>query len=219
MANVNFKKLTSIALAATAFMVLSQGAAQAESTYGYNSAGAGVVTATARLNVSVAVPKLILLRVGSDAATVDTVALTATLNPGIPGGLAAAAVTAAGNVNNAATGWDKTAPIFTAAAGTPVLAASWTNSSGGASVDCTVTTAFTPASGLLSTHITVATSAPLGGGALAHPGANTACGTPTTFAKNTLVGSTWTYAITAAGLAAASAGINQETLTYTATSL
>jgi hypothetical protein len=193
--------------------------AMAESTYGYNSAGTGVVTATARLNVSVAVPKLILLRVGSDAAVVDTVALTAALSPGIPGGLAAAAVTAAGSVNNAATGWDKTAPVFTAAAGTPVLAASWTNSSGGASVDCAVTTAFTAASGLLSTHITVATSAPLGGGALAHPGANTACGTPTTFAKNTVVGSTWTYAITAAGLAAASAGTNTETLTYTATSL
>ena len=219
MKNVNFKKLSSKAIAVAAFMVLSHGAAQAESTYGYNATGAGVVTATARLNVSVTVPKLILLRVGSDAATVDTVALTAALNPGIPGGLAAAAVTAGGTVNNAATGWDKTAPVFTAAAGTPVLAASWTNSSGGASVNCAVTTPFTAASGLLSTHITVASSAPLAGGALAHPGANTACGTATTFAKNVVVGSTWTYSITAAGLAAASAGVNTETLTYTATSL
>jgi hypothetical protein len=206
---------THVAAIATAFS-LSHTAAWAESTYGYNSAGTGTVTATARLSVSVTVPKLILLRVGSDAATVDTVALTAVLNPGIPGGLAAASLA---DGNNLATGWNKSAPVFTAAAGTAVLAASWTNASGGASVNCAVTTAFPAPSGLLSTHITVATTVPLTGGALAHPGADTACGSPTTFAKNTVVGSTWTYSVTAAGLAAAAAGTNTETLTYTATSL
>jgi hypothetical protein len=210
------KKVAVLAATVAAALALSHSAAWAESSYGYNAAGAGTVTATARLNVSVTVPKLILLRVGSDAATVDTVALTAVLNPGIPGGLAAASVV---NGNNLATGWNKSAPVFTAAAGTPVLAASWTNASGGASVNCAVTTAFPAASGLLSTHITVATTVPLAGGALAHPGADTACGTPTTFAKNLVVGSTWTYSITAAGLAAAAAGTNTETLTYTATSL
>lgn len=213
------KQLKTLALAVGACMTLATGVAQAESTYGYNAAGTGTVSATARVNIAVAVPKLILLRVGSDAATVDTVTLTAVLNPGIPGGITAAAVTAAGDGNSLASGWDKTAPVFSAPAGTPVAAASWTNSTAGASVTCSVTTAFTGASGLTSAHITVANSAPLAGGALTHPGANTACGTPTNFAKNTLVGSTWTYSVTAAGLAAASAGTNTETVTYTATSL
>ncbi|MDB5780019.1 MAG: hypothetical protein JWP79_2881 [Polaromonas sp.] len=213
------KQLATLALAAGACMALASGVAQAESTYGYNLAGTGTVVATAKVNIAVAVPKLILLRVGSDAATVDTVTLSAVLNPGIPGGITAAAVATAGTGDSLPSGWDKTAPIFTAAAGTPVAAASWTNSSGGASVTCSVTTAFTGPSGLTSAHITVANSLPLAGGALAHPGATTACGTPTTVAKNTLVGSTWTYSVSAAGLLAASAGTNTETVTYTATSI
>ena len=46
--------------------------AMAESQYGYATAPATIVTATARVNLAINVPKLILLRVGSTTAGGDT---------------------------------------------------------------------------------------------------------------------------------------------------
>lgn len=188
--------------------------AMAESTYGYNAAGTGPVTATARLNVTVNVPLLILLRVGSAALPVDTLTFNATVSGGIPGG--PAALTAGSN--QAAT-WNGTAPTFVATAATnSVTAFGWTNSTGGGRVTCAVTTPFTGS--LTGASVTVA-STPIANGGLAHPGADTACGAgpQTTFARNTLVSSTWTYSVSAAGLTAATPGANTETVTYTATTL
>ena len=66
-------------------LVAASAPALAEATYGYNDAGTGTVTATARVNLSVLVPKLILLRVGSTNATIDTLTWTATASiPPVP---------------------------------------------------------------------------------------------------------------------------------------
>ena len=202
-----------LAVASAAGMLLASPTLQAESTYGYNAAGAAGATATARVNINVTVPTLILLRVGSDAGTVDTVTLAVQPSPGIPGGVASPL--SAGN--NLATGWDGTAPIMAATATPATLTASaWTNSAGGGNVTGAVTTAFPAASGLTAADIVV-TSA--GAGTLAHPGANTGTFTPTAFARNTVVSSTWAYSLSAAGLANAAAGSHTQVVTYTATAL
>jgi hypothetical protein len=185
----------------------------AESQYGYDTATGNTVTAKARVNVTVNVPKLILFRVGSDNTTIDTVTISAT--PSIP---AVPTTPVVGNNTNVS--WSGAAPTFTGSASGNVLAVSaWTNSSGGGSVGCAVTTTFPAASGLAGSNITVGS-----GAGLAHPGTDTSCpvATTTTFAKNTAVSGTWTYGINAAGLtalASAPAGSYTETVTYTATSL
>src|SRR5690606_37144781 len=126
-----------------------------ESTYGYSAAGAGTVSATARVNVQVTVPKLIMLRVGSDSTTVDTVAIT--LAPSTP----AAPV----DGNSQAFAWDGTAPTFTASAPAGLNAYAWSNTD--ATLTGSVTT--TPGTtGLTAASITVAST-----GTLAHPGTDT----------------------------------------------
>ncbi len=202
-----------LATAAGAAMLLVSPTLQAESTYGYNAAGAAGATATARVNINVTVPTLILLRVGSNAGTVDTVTLAVQPTPGIPGGVASPL--AAGN--SQASGWDGTAPIMAATATPATLTAfAWTNSAGGGNVTGAVTTAFPAASGLTAADILVTNG---GTGTLAHPGANTGTFTPTTFARNTVVSSTWAYSLSAAGLANAAAGAHTQVVTYTATAL
>ena len=159
------------------------------------------------------VPTLILLRVGSNADTVDTVTLAVQPTPGIPGGVASP-LTAG---NSQASGWDGTAPIMAATATPATLTAfAWTNSAGGGNVTGAVTTAFPAASGLTAADILVTNG---GTGTLAHPGANTGTFTPTTFARNTVVSSTWAYSLSAAGLANAAAGSHTQLVTYTATAL
>jgi hypothetical protein len=202
-----------LATAAGAAMLLVSPTLQAESTYGYNAAGAAGATATARVNINVTVPTLILLRVGSNADTVDTVTLAVQPTPGIPGGVASP-LTAG---NSQASGWDGTAPIMAAVATPATLTAfAWTNSAGGGNVTGAVTTAFPAASGLTAADILVTNG---GTGTLAHPGANTGTFTPTTFARNTVVSSTWAYSLSAAGLANAAAGSPTQLVTYTATAL
>ena len=204
---------TLIALAVATLAIASNNTAFAESTYGYNAAGAGTVTATAKVTTTVAIPKLILLRVGSDDTAVDTVTFNASFIGGIPGGIAAAALT---NGNNQASGWNKSAPLSAVLTPAPVLATSWTNSSGGGQLTCSVTTPFNAVSGITSADIAVANTAPLAGGSLLHPGGTTACSGSTSFAKNAVVGSSWTYTLAATN---PSAGSYTETITYTATSL
>jgi hypothetical protein len=92
-----------LAILAGACLSLLGTNALAESTYGYNAAGTGVVIAKARLNLVINVPKLILLRVGSSGATVDTL----TWNSGLTWATAPGTLT---NGNNQATNWDGTAP-------------------------------------------------------------------------------------------------------------
>ena len=197
-----------LAILAGACLSLLGTNALAESTYGYNAAGTGVVTANARLNLVINVPKLILLRVGSSGATVDTV----TWNSGLTWVTAPATLT---DGNNQATNWDGTAPgTGTTANPAAISAFAWTNSSGGGSL-AYAAIPFT-AGGPTLGDITV-TSAP----GLAHPDpsplAATSTGT-TFFARNTLATGTWSFALGGTPTAW-TAGQYTSQITYTATSL
>ncbi|MEZ5537017.1 MAG: hypothetical protein R3F02_15520 [Thiolinea sp.] len=201
-------------MTAVASVLFSSAALMAESQYGYSSSGVigtGGLTAQADVKITVTVPNLILLRVGSANTTVDELTFTGT--PSIP-----AVPTNPADGNNVSVDWDGTAPTFSAATAQTLRAFSWTNSAGGGEVDCAVTTAFPAASNLLPSHVTITSTAVTNGG-LAHPGADSACGTPTSFARNTLVSSDWEYQVTAAGMAAAAPGTYSQTMTYTATAL
>ena len=200
-----------LAILAGACLSLLGTNALAESTYGYNAAGTGVVTANARLNLVINVPKLILLRVGSSGATVDTL----TWNSGITWVTAPATLT---DGDNQATNWDGTAPgTGTTANPAAISAFAWTNSSGGGSL-AYAADAFTPGGGPTLSDITV-TSDP--GFVLVHPDPSPLAATSTgdtVFARNTLATGSWSFAL--GGTPAAwTAGQYTSTVTYTATSL
>jgi hypothetical protein len=187
-------------------VVSACGLAQAESTYGYASSGTGTVTANARVNLSVTVPKLILLRVGAAGAPQTNLAWTVGLT--IPAGAVAPV-----NGNNTGVTWDGTAPGFAAITNPAAVAAfAWTNSSGGGSLAC-ATTALT-AGGPAAADYAVSSAA-----GLAHPGTTAACATATTFARNVLQTGSWTYSVLPATLNALAAGAYTGLITYTATSL
>ena len=196
-----------LAILAGACLSLLGTNALAESTYGYNAAGTGVVTANARLNLVINVPKLILLRVGSSGATVDTL----TWNSGITWVTAPATLT---DGDKQATNWDGVAPAVTITNPAAVSAFAWTNSSGGGSL-AYAATAF-GAGGPALGDITVTSAA-----GLAHPAPSplaTASTGATAFARNTLATGSWSFAL--GGTPAAwTAGQYTSTVTYTATSL
>ena len=198
-----------LAILAGACLSLLGTNALAESTYGYNAAGTGVVTANARLNLVINVPKLILLRVGSSGATVDTL----TWNSGITWVTAPATLT---DGDNQATNWDGTAPgTGTTANPAAISAFAWTNSSGGGSLAYTAN-AFA-AGGPTLGDITVTSAAP----GLAHPtpvALATASTGPATFTKNALATGTWSFALGGTPTAW-TAGQYTSQITYTATSL
>lgn len=206
---------TRLAAIGAALLALSQTPALAESTYGYNAAGTPGATATAKLNLQVNVPMLILLRVGSSAATVDTLNINVAPNPGIPGGVAAGALTAG---NSQPSGWDGTDVSALMSANTPsVTAYTWTNAVGGGSLNGTFSTSFSTG-GLSGASIDVA-STPVSGGGIAHPGNNLGSFSAQTFVPNSLRSSTWTYSLTSLARASVTAGVHTAQLTYTATSL
>lgn len=212
---MNLLSLQRAAILAGALLALTASlGARAESQYGYDPAGTGARTASAKLNINITIPKLILLRVGSSGATVDTAGLTAALNTGIPGG----ANNPLTDGNNNASGWDATAPIWTTATSSAVQAWAWTNASGGGKVDGAVTTALGAGIGLSATDIAVASTVVSGGG-LAHPGTDTGTNASTNFARNSIVSSNWVFSVPATALAGAAAGSYTQQMTYTASTL
>jgi hypothetical protein len=181
---------------------LACGNAVAESTYGYNSAGTGTVTATARVNLSVTVPKLILLRVGSANTTVDT--LSWTVGASIP-----AVPTSPVNGNNTGVNWDGTAPSLTASASPAALSVfAWTNAAAG-TINCALG-AWSATGGPTNANFTVAVT-----GTLPHPGANLGACASTAFGSNTLATGTWTYSLGGTPGSWA-AGAYTNVITYTA---
>jgi hypothetical protein len=207
------KQMMKLATLVGAALAMMGGVANAESQYGYNAAGAGSLTATARVNITVNTPKLILLRVGGSGGTAEAVALNASLSGGIPGGVASPA-----DGTNTATGWNEAVPVWTNATATQITASAWTNSSGGGKVTSAVTTPFAVGSGLTAANIEVASTTVSGGG-LAHPGLNTGTSVDSPFARNTVASSTWVYSVSAAVLAGVASGANSQVVTYTATTL
>lgn len=205
--NQSMMKLATLAGAALA---LTCGVVNAESTYGYTATGAGTISATAKVNITVTTPKLILLRVGASGSAAEAVALTASLTS-IPGG--ATSVTAG---NSQASGWNDGVPTLTGATVAAITAAAWTNASGGGKVSSAVTSAFT--NGLTAASITVASTTVSGAG-LAHPGTDTGTSVETSFARNAVASSTWVYSIAGSALAGIAGGADTQVVTYTATAL
>lgn len=200
----SLKTLSSFAFAALGLALVSN-PALAESTYGYSSNGSGTVTATAKVNLSVAVPKLILLRVGSTNTTVDT--LSWAVAPTIPGTPTTPTTTA----NNVSVDWTGAAPTFALASATATIVASaWTNATTG-TINCSVGT-WSATGGPTNANFTVSA----GAGTLAHPGANLSACASTGFTSGSVQTSTWTYTLGGTPLSWA-ANTYTNTVTYTAT--
>ncbi|RZI97740.1 MAG: hypothetical protein EOO54_29505 [Haliea sp.] len=184
----------------------TSGTALAESTYGYNAAGTGTVTATARVNLRVTVAKLILLRVGSANAVVDTAAWT--VGATIPAG-----PTTPVTGNNTAVNWNGAAPTLTASASPAAFNVyAWTNATT-PTINCAMGAWTGPAGGPTNANFTVTVA-----GTLPHPGANLGACAATAFPANALATGTWQYAI--GGTPGTwPAGVYTNSITYTAQGL
>jgi hypothetical protein len=193
------------ALAAALATALASGSVLAESTYGYASSGTGTISATAKVNLSVTVAKLILLRVGSASGTADT--MTWSVGQTIPG-----VPTTPANGNGTAVNWDGTAPTVTTSADPAAINVyAWTNATT-PSINCSMG-AWSGAGGPTNANFSVTVT-----GTLPHPGANLGACASTAFPANTLAAGTWRYAL--GGTPGSwSAGTYTNTITYTAQGL
>lgn len=192
---------TTHTLLAAGVLALFAGAAMADSSSGMQTTGA--VSAKATVNLSVSVPKVILLKVGSSSA-ISTASFTV-----------APTVAGAGN-NNPINNWDGTGPAMTTtASGNALDVAAWTNISGGAKLNYSADAFGTGGPTLADFEVTSAN-----GTGLAHPGSKAlgAGGTDVTVAANTLSTATWTYSVAAAATPSAwQAGSYTTKIVYTAT--
>jgi hypothetical protein len=185
-------------------LCLSTGPTLAESTYGYNSAGGGTVTANARVNLSVTVPKMILLRVGAANAAVDTMSWT--VGASIPATPTVPAATA----NNVAVNWNGALPTMTTSASPAAINVfAWSNAST-STINCALG-AWSAAGGPTNANFTVTVT-----GTLPHPGGNLGACTSTAITANTLLTGTWQYVLGGAP-GSWSAGAYTNVVTYTAT--
>ncbi|HEX7867456.1 MAG TPA: hypothetical protein VF555_21030 [Variovorax sp.] len=181
-------------------LALAGGNAMAESQYG---SGTGTITAQAKVNLSVTVPKLILLRVGSTNTTVDTVTWTSALSiPGVP--------TTPVVGNNTNVDWSGAAPtVTTTSAANTLTVYAWTNAGAG-TINCAVGAWAPLTGGPTNADFTVATT-----GTLPHPGPNLGACASTSFPSNAVATGTWAYTLggTPAGWVA---NTYTNTITYTA---
>ena len=198
-----------LAILAGACLSLLGTNALAESTYGYSPSGTGTITTSARLNLVINVPKLILLRVGGDGTAITDLIWNAG-----PTWSGAPSTLPVSDVSNQATTWDGAAPTVTITNPADVSAFAWTNSLGGGSL-AYAATPFT-AGGPTLGDITV-TSAP----GLVHPAPSPLAALSTgatVFAKNTLASGSWSFALGGTPVTW-TAGQYTSQITYTATSL
>lgn len=198
------KKLLAPLALGTALALAFAGHALADSQYGYTT-GTGTITAQANIKLSVAVPKLILLRVGSSNTTIDTVSWTAGFSiPAVP--------TAPVAGNNTGVDWNGAAPASTLNTPAGVTVYAWTNASTG-TLTCAAPTWVPATGGPANTDFTVTVT-----GTLPHPGTNLACGAASaTIPSNTVATGTWTYSLASAAAATWKAGTYAAQVTYTAT--
>ena len=209
------KRTNKLALAVTAALgLLASTASHAESTYGYNTAGAGTVIATARINLSIVVPRVVVLRVGQAGAGLDTLTwgITVTI-PGTPSVVVGNIATPT-NADSQATAWTGAIPTLTAGTAPTTSAFVWSNSAS-TNVTCSAS-AFLPATGPTLANITATNTA----GTFLHPlttAGLTTCTTPGSLTAGTLYTATWTYTLDTTGAAAWASGSYSSVLTYTAT--
>ena len=194
-----------------AALATASSVAVAESTYGYSAAGTATgLQANARVNLSVTVPKLILLRVGSATTPVDTITWAS-----VPSWTGSPALV---DGSNQPANWNGAAHTFAAPTSTTnaLVVYAWHNS--GANATLTFTGTPFNAGGPTLANITVADTALGTGTAIAHPGANLGTAAPANLTTNTLYSRTWTY--TLGGTPASwAAGAYSGSVTYTATTL
>ena len=190
----------SMQILSLAGLALAGGQALAESQYG---SGTGTITAQAKVNLSVTVPKLILLRVGSTNTTVDTVTWTSALSiPGVP--------TTPITGNNTNVDWSGAAPTVTTSTAPHTLTVyAWTNARAG-TINCAMGAWAPLTGGPANADFTVTTT-----GTLPHPGANLGACASTSFPSNAVATGTWAYTLggTPAGWVA---NTYTNTITYTA---
>mgnify|MGYP003583965767 CR=1 FL=1 len=191
------------ALVAGGLMAVA-GSSIADSTFGYNSTGTGGVSAKANVKVTVTVPELVVLRVGSAGATIDELKLqaAATIN-GAPG-----LITTNGN-NQAATWDDLTTPTL-ASDSKSVQVYVWTNAKN-VKLKCSSDTGLASLN-LLPKDIKVDSPT-------THPGATTECTGSVDVPRNQVVNSTWTYSVDSTALGSAYAGTASQVTTYTAANI
>lgn len=208
------QRTNKLALAAAAALgLLASTGSHAESTYGYSSSGAAAVTATARINLSIVVPRVVVLRVGAAGATIDTLSWAFRIAiPGLPTVNVDGALPEASGASQAVT-WDGTAPTMTLLGAAPTTNAYvWTNGAN-VTVNCSATPLL-PATGPALTAIT----ASAGAGTFTHPtGTLNACIATAALTAGTLRTATWTYTLDTTGSATWAPGAYSSVLTYTAT--
>lgn len=206
--------LSTVAVALLAVMV--SGAAQGESTYGYQAAGGGAVIAIARVGITVIVPKVVLLRVGAPGSTQSPVNFPVRITiPQDPSGSVDVDGATSGNADSTPTSWNGSAPTISSPS-TPALSAfAWTNGSN-VTVNCSAT-AFN-AGGPTLANVAVAATAGSAPTLLDHPGANLgSCSATGALTAGTLHDATWTYTLDVSGAATWAPNSYSSTLTYTAT--
>lgn len=199
--------LLATALAAAA--LFSTQALHAESTYGYTAAGAAV-SATARVDMSVTIPKLIMLRVGPSGNTRGTVNFSTTIAPP-----ATSNIPQFDEGNSMAFEWDGGAPTVTASnAPVELLAYAWTNVSG-AVLNGLASDVVANSTGLTGASILVSNTGV--GDTLLHPGPDAENFAQVDLTPNTALRGTWQYSLAPA--AANGFGTFSQTVTYTASAL
>ena len=219
------KQFKILSLAAGITLALTGTAALAEQTIGVQTVAATPAIATAKVNVRVIVPKIVILRVGAADGTTSDVDFTVGLSPAVTG--------APGNSLAYTGGIPPTTLASTVATTNPPSTAgaltvgAWTNGATGATLTCALS-ALANATGFATgataggvpgtTDITVTSVA--GAANLQHPGTTlTACNgtTTSTIPRLTTLGGTFTYALLPTNLASMATGTYGNVVTYTAT--
>jgi hypothetical protein len=183
-------------------VVAFAGSSLADSQYGYNDANTGV-SAKAQVKVTVKVPELVVLRVGT-SNKVDEITLTASATvASAPGSITV-------NANNTAANWDDSIPTLKSDEKSVTMAV-WTNAKS-VKLDCSSDTGLSSLN-LKPEHILVSVSS------TEHPGTSTKCGSPVDITRNTVLTSTWKYSVDATALQSAYSGSATQTTTYTAANI
>ena len=208
-------------LAIGAALALVATFAQAEQTIGIQNPGATPAIATARVNVRVTVPKIVILRVGAADATISDVNFTVGVTPAVTGAPGNSLAYSGAIPPSLATTVATTNPTTTAGM---LVTGAWTNVSGGANLTCALTalagaTAF--AAGATVGGVPGTDDIKVVGTTPAHPGASlTQCnGTASSrIAALSALSGTFTYS-TSFTATSISSGTFGNVVTYTATTL
>ena len=190
------------ALVASGLLAVA-GSSIADSTFGYNSKGTGGGAAEANVKVTVTVPELVVLRVGSAGAAIDELRLQAAATiKGAPGLIKT-------DGNNQAATWDELATPTLDSDRQKIEMYVWTNAKG-VQLKCSSDTGLSGLN-LLPRDIQVESTM--------HPGATTECTDSVEIPRNEAISDTWAYSVDSTALSSAYAGTASQVTTYTAANI